>query len=81
MDVELRYSITDGMWDYYLILQGKAHLLNEVPKIGTMYDVRLARKRAGEILNQQIDNLTTLVALQMVVQLAKFEKLGAVNGS
>lgn len=78
MNLELLYSRTsEGMTDYFMTLNGKTHLLNEVPSIGTQYDVRLARKAASDILRKEVADIATRIGLEMNVQLARFRQIGA----
>ena len=73
MNLELVYSRTsEGLMDYFMVLNGKAHLLNEVPSVGTMYDARLARKAASDILRKEVADIATRIGLEMDVQLGRF---------
>ncbi|BDD79751.1 hypothetical protein [Burkholderia phage FLC9] len=68
----LSRSNADGLLNYFMVLEGKEHPLNDVPKLGTFYDMRSARNRASEIIKQEVLELPTQIALMLVIQTTRF---------
>lgn len=72
MTLELMYGNADGCRNYYMVLDGKSHPLNDIPKVGTFYDMRSAREKANEILRKEVSDLSVLIPLQQLVLIKKF---------